>query len=390
MGNESVPILQCCVLAGRNAETLALWPGARGKEVGRRPNTVLAMWIACILSLAMGFGWASSPQDLSDDLSKLGDASQAQCEALVRAVQSSENVRSDAQRCLRLMHRLGRLQVRKQAWRGEYLSAVSRLTWGMPGCPVELKMAAGGRAMACNNTAEALRAFEQRPLLMHIVNDGMSWLHFETRAVLECPYKCLWSGAVEPPHVADVHVYDCLQQPTMPPGLSPSLHTSTTCMLCPACSRYGLAGCRAIICLCTVLSHSSATTESSQQQIRMLVCMESAAHLPRLEQEAFLRRFHITATYKRNSDVPLLYAPGNLSLYAYGAPYSDLQYKVWRTIFAHPRPWLGSPAQGLGVGCRAWGLGSRVSRVCELVLVRCVCGLYVGVTGEVVTIDSDI
>ena len=31
--------------------------------------------------------------------------------------------------------------------------------------------------------------------------------------MLACPYKCLWAGAVEPPDLADVLVYDCLQLP---------------------------------------------------------------------------------------------------------------------------------------------------------------------------------
>ena len=60
----------------------------------------------------------------------------------------------------------------------------------------------------------------------------------------------------------------------------------------------------------------------------MLICMESAAHIPRLENPQFLERFDLTATYRRDSDVPLLYAPGNTSLYAYGAAHTALLDKV--------------------------------------------------------------
>ena len=93
--------------------------------------------------------------------------------------------------------------------------------------------------MSCNEIGEALAAFESRPLLMHVVKDAMDWQHFDTQAVLSCPYKCLWAGAVDPPHLADVFVYDCLQLP--PPA------------------------------------------SQVRRQALMLLCMESAAHIPRLE-----------------------------------------------------------------------------------------------------------
>jgi len=132
---------------------------------------------------------------------------------------------SGALRCRQLLRRLGLGQPLRggaaaapaapgsHAWRSTYRRAVSRLTWGMPGCPVERKIDAGGGAMPCNNIEEALAAFRDRPLLMHVVKDAMDWQHFETEAVLRCPYKCLWAGAVNPPALADVLVYDCLQLP---------------------------------------------------------------------------------------------------------------------------------------------------------------------------------
>eukprot|EP00802_Teleaulax_amphioxeia_P016797 Tamp_16926.p1 GENE.Tamp_16926~~Tamp_16926.p1 ORF type:complete len:433 (-),score=80.52 Tamp_16926:128-1345(-) len=212
----------------------------------------------------------------------LGDAVERQCADLGR--------RADADpalfRCLQLLRRLGRRRAGDDAWRAAFGRAVSRLTWGMPGCPVERKVEAGGGAMACNNIGEALGAYAHRPLLMHIVNDAMDWQHFDTGAVLACPHKCLWAGAVEPPGLADVFVYDCLQQPP----------------------RGGHTG----------------------RQALMLLCMESAAHLPRLEDPNFLRRFDITATYRRDSQVPLLYAPGNTSLYAYGHAHASPHNKEGR------------------------------------------------------------
>jgi len=194
--------------------------------------------------------------DTGAEMHALGDAVERQCADLGR--------RADADpalfRCLQLLRRLGRRRAGDDAWRAAFGRAVSRLTWGMPGCPVERKVEAGGGAMACNNIGEALGAYAHRPLLMHIVNDAMDWQHFDTGAVLACPHKCLWAGAVEPPGLADVFVYDCLQQPP----------------------RGGHTG----------------------RQALMLLCMESAAHLPRLEDPNFLRRFDITATYRRDSQVP--------------------------------------------------------------------------------------
>jgi len=75
-----------------------------------------------------------------------------------------------------------------------------------------------------------------------------------------------------------------------------------------------------------------------QRQARMLLCMESAAHLPRLVRADFLRGFEVTATYRRDSDVPLLYAPGNTSLYAYGHALAALQDKRARATLV----WVAS------------------------------------------------
>ena len=69
-------------------------------------------------------------------------------------------------------------------------------------------------------------------------------------------------------------------------------------------------------------------TEAEERQLRMLLCMESAAHIPRLENAHFLRQFHLTATYRLDSHIPVLYAPGNTSIYAYGAAHSALETKV--------------------------------------------------------------
>ena len=241
-----------------------------------------------LLSLGPACGTVGSAG--AADLVTLGDAAQLEAARLVHA-----GLVDDAIRCLQLLHRLGRWRQRvlrrdstgsglSPGWRRELGRGVSRLTWGMPGCPVERKLAAGGGAMACNSTATALAAFARRPLVMYIVDDAMDWLHFDQRAVLACPYQCLWAGAVEPIALADVLVYDCLQHP-------------------PTAGRL-------------------------QRQARMLLCMESAAHLPRLVRADFLRGFEVTATYRRDSDVPLLYAPGNTSLYAYGHALAALQVRL--------------------------------------------------------------
>lgn len=163
------------------------------------------MTVVCALCLACRV--AGAGEGSIDDARALGDAAVQQC--------ASVRVAADLGRCRQLLHRLGRGPARHEAaiWRADFGRGVTRLAWGMPGCPVERKVAAGGGAMTCDAIDEAVAAFERRPLLMHVVKDAMDWQHFDTHAVLSCPYKCLWAGAVDPPHLADVLVYDCLQLP---------------------------------------------------------------------------------------------------------------------------------------------------------------------------------
>jgi hypothetical protein len=78
-----------------------------------------------------------------------------------------------------------------------------------------------------------------------------------------------------------------------------------------------------------MLTYVDVCAESGgNRRARMLVCMESAAHIPRLVHRGFLGRFDLTATYRLDSHVPLLYAPGNTSLYSYGHKHAAFQSKV--------------------------------------------------------------
>ena len=207
-----------------------------------------AFTIACALCLAKGVGSEAGARsvDASVDAWAITLEDAASQQQLVRQVDDMEEhfcqakaVPAGTGRCLQLQQlqrRLGRRPAWKQqlageVWRAEFGRSVSRLAWGMPGCPVERKMAARGGVMVCNEIHKATAAFASRPLLMHVVKDAMDWQHFDMHAVLTCPYKCLWAGAVHPPLLADVLVYDCLQLP--PPSGSTSCESQKRAPLTP-------------------------------------------------------------------------------------------------------------------------------------------------------------
>jgi hypothetical protein len=123
---------------------------------------------------------------LPDTRDELGDYCVQECTTIKFEASSDVRLAPMVLRCQQLLHRLKRERgsAAGTKWRDDFVRGVSRLTWGMPGCPVERKVAAGGGAMSCNNIKQALETFEDRPLLMHVVKDAMDWQHFDTR---ECP-----------------------------------------------------------------------------------------------------------------------------------------------------------------------------------------------------------
>ena len=180
---------------------------------------LVSLWRALLIGVLCRAVACGSEEGTADALAEL-----VRVECAARMPRAGERLSSGALRCQQLLHRLGLGQPpllgapaahgpASHAWRSAYRRSVSRLTWGMPGCPVERKIDADGGAMPCNSIEEAVAAFRDRPLLMHVVNDAMDWQHFETEAVLKCPFKCLWAGAVDLPALVDVFVYDCLQLP---------------------------------------------------------------------------------------------------------------------------------------------------------------------------------
>ena len=79
-------------------------------------------------------------------------------------------------------------------WRAAMAEKLSRFSWGMPGCPVESKELARGRG--CNNSRAVLEAFSTRPLVLHVLDDALSWIHFAEPAVRRCRHPCVWAGQV--------------------------------------------------------------------------------------------------------------------------------------------------------------------------------------------------
>jgi len=60
------------------------------------------------------------------------------------------------------------------AWRGEIAANVGRISKGMPGCPVSSEG-------SCE-TRRAVSYFAKRPMVVHILNDAMDWIHFDVSA----------------------------------------------------------------------------------------------------------------------------------------------------------------------------------------------------------------
>jgi hypothetical protein len=110
-----------------------------------------ALAVLCVMALGVRCG-----SDTDAEVLVLGDALHRQCADLARAAQEGgqhagappgQKADPALLRCLQLLHRLGRRQaggrtrdVAHGEWRGAFGRAVSRLTWGMPGCPVERKV----------------------------------------------------------------------------------------------------------------------------------------------------------------------------------------------------------------------------------------------------------
>ena len=107
------------------------------------------LWVLCVMALGVRCG-----SDTDAEVLALGDALHRQCADLARAAGGQHAGAPPGQRtdpallrCLQLLHRLGRRraggrtrEVAHDEWRGAFGRAVSRLTWGMPGCPVERKV----------------------------------------------------------------------------------------------------------------------------------------------------------------------------------------------------------------------------------------------------------
>ena len=101
-------------------------------------------------------------------------------------------------------------------------------------------------------------------------------MHFDPAAVLRCDPPCLWLVELSCPAAADVVVFSC--------GHSQG--------------RFGAGAPRV-----PKLPH----------QIFLHLCLESTGGR---EDRAFLAAMDLVATFRLASHVPLLYAPGNLSLFA--------------------------------------------------------------------------
>jgi len=187
-------------------------------------------------------------------------------------------------RCLQFMGRVN--GAGRKTWRRELARSLGKLAWGMPDCDVDRKLKEE-KSGGCDNVSSSLASFAFKPLVIHTVNNAMDWQHFSVDSVLTCKDSCIWAGRVEPLRAADVLVFDCLTTPTRE------------------------------------------MRERNPRAVWLFLCMESEFHVRRMKDPQFMSLFDIAATYRLTSQLPLLYAPGNLSLYDYGAGQEPTKLLVW-------------------------------------------------------------
>jgi hypothetical protein len=111
--------------------------------------------------------------------------------------------------------------------------------------------------------------------LFIILPADLGWMHFDPAAVLKCAPSCLWLVELSCPEAADVVIFSC--------GYSQG--------------RFGAGAPRV-----SKLPH----------QIFLHLCMESTSG--RVD-EGFMAAMDLVSTFQLASHVPILYVPGNLSLF---------------------------------------------------------------------------